>query len=42
VIVAFAKSIDAFEVQLRRVVGEDDQIGDALFTTTRRLSGSYF
>ena len=42
VIVALAKSIDAFEAQLRRIVGEDGQIGDALFTFTRRLSGSYF
>ena len=40
--VAFGKSFDAFESQLRRMAGKDDQIGDALFAFTRPLSGSYF
>jgi putative iron-dependent peroxidase len=40
--VAFGKSFDAFEAQLRRMAGEDDQICDALFAFTRPLSGSYF
>ncbi|MDA0229098.1 MAG: Dyp-type peroxidase [Proteobacteria bacterium] len=40
--VAFGKSFDAFEAQLRRMAGEDDQICDALFRFTRPMSGSYF
>ena len=40
--VAFGKSFDAFEAQLRHMAGEDDQICDALFAFTRPLSGSYF
>jgi len=40
--VAFGKSLDAFEAQLRRMVGEEDGIADALFRFTRPVSGSYF
>ena len=40
--VAFGKSFDAFEAQLRRMVGEDDGIVDALFRFTRPVSGAYF
>lgn len=40
--VAFAHSFDAFEAQLRRMVGSDDGICDALFQFTRPISGSYF
>jgi putative iron-dependent peroxidase len=40
--VAFGKSLDAFEVQLRRMAGLDDGIIDGLFRFTRPVSGSYF
>ena len=40
--VAFGKSFDAFEAQLRRMVGEEDGITDALFKFTRPVTGAYF
>lgn len=40
--VAFARTFDAFEAQLRRMVGAEDGITDALFKFTRPISGSYF
>jgi len=40
--VAFGKSFDAFDVLLRRMVGAEDGIVDALFTFTRPISGNYF
>jgi porphyrinogen peroxidase len=40
--VAFGKSLDAFDAILRRMVGGDDGITDALFTFTRPVSGAYF
>ena len=40
--VAFGKSIDAFEAQLKRMVGAEDGITDALFKFTQPVSGSYF
>ena len=42
VFVAFGRSLDAFEAQLRRMVGAEDGIADALFRFTRPVSGSYF
>jgi putative iron-dependent peroxidase len=42
VFVAFGHSFDAFEALLRRMVGAEDGIVDALFTFTRPVSGSYF
>jgi len=39
--VAFGKNLDAFEVQMRRMVGEEDGITDALFRFSRPLTGSY-
>jgi putative iron-dependent peroxidase len=42
VFVAFGHSLDAFEAQLRRMVGLDDGITDALFHFSRPLTGSYF
>ena len=42
VFVAFGNSFDAFDVLLRRMVGAEDGIVDALFTFTRPISGSYF
>jgi len=40
--VAFDHSFASFEAQLKRMVGEDDGISDALFTFTRPVTGSYF
>jgi len=40
--VAFDRSFASFEAQLRRMVGEDDGVSDALFTFTRPITGSYF
>jgi putative iron-dependent peroxidase len=40
--VAFGKSFDAFEAQLKRMVGAEDGITDALFKFTRPITGSYF
>jgi putative iron-dependent peroxidase len=40
--VAFGNSFDAFEAQLRRMVGAEDGIADALFRFTRPVSGAYF
>jgi putative iron-dependent peroxidase len=42
VFVAFGKSFDAFEAQLRRMVGAEDGITDALFTVSRPVTGAYF
>ncbi|MCK9283989.1 MAG: Dyp-type peroxidase [Rhodocyclaceae bacterium] len=39
---AFGRTLDAFEAQLRRMAGVEDGITDALFNFTRPLSGSYF
>ena len=41
VFVAFGNSFDAFDALLRRMVGAEDGIVDALFTFTRPISGSY-
>ena len=40
--VAFGKSLDAFEKQLRRMTGQEDGIIDGLFRISRPISGSYF
>lgn len=40
--VAFGKSFDAFEAQLKRMVGAEDGITDALFKFTVPVAGSYF
>ena len=42
VFVAFGKSFDAFEAILRRMLGLEDGIQDALFSFTQPISGSYF
>ena len=42
VFVAFGRSFDAFEAQLRRMTGLEDGITDGLFRFTRPVSGSYF
>jgi len=40
--VAFGKSFDAFEAQLKRMTGREDGIVDALFSFTQPLAGAYF
>lgn len=40
--VAFGKTLDAFEVQLRRMAGLEDGIPDALFGFSRPVSGAYY
>ena len=40
--VAFGKSFDAFEAQLRRMVGLEDGITDALFCFSRPVTGGYY
>lgn len=42
VFVAFGRSLDAFEAQLKRMAGAEDGIADALFTFTRPVSGAYY
>jgi putative iron-dependent peroxidase len=42
VFVSFGKSFEAFEAILKRMLGKDDGIRDALFTFTRPISGAYF
>jgi putative iron-dependent peroxidase len=39
---AFGASFDAFEAQLRRMVGLDDGVIDAMFRFTRPLTGAYY
>ena len=40
--VAFGHSLAAFEAQLRRMAGAEDNIADALFRFTRPVTGAYF
>jgi porphyrinogen peroxidase len=40
--VAFGKSFQAFEQQMRRMAGHDDGIVDALFTISKPVTGAYF
>jgi len=40
--IAFGCSFDAFEAQMKRMIGLDDGIVDALFKFTRPVSGNYF
>ena len=40
--VAFGKSLDAFEAQMRRMAGHDDGIVDAMFRISRPVNGAYF
>lgn len=40
--VAFGRSFDAFEAQLKRMLGAEDGVTDALFKFTLPVSGSYF
>ena len=40
--VAFGKSFAAFEAQLRRMLGLDDTVVDALFSMSRPIGTAYF
>ncbi len=40
--VAFGHSLEAFEAQMRQMIGLEDGIVDALFRFTRPVTGSYF
>jgi len=40
--VAFGDTLDAFEVQLRRMVGLEDGVPDALFRFSRAITGGYY
>jgi len=40
--VAFGKTLDPFEMQLKRMVGLDDGIPDALFRFSHAISGAYY
>lgn len=40
--IAFGFSFDAFEAQMKRMIGLDDGVVDALFKFTRPVSGNYF
>ena len=40
--VAFGRSLDAFEAQLKRMAAAEDGIADALFTFTRPVTGAYY
>jgi len=40
--VAFGKTLDAFEAQLKRMAGAEDGIADAMFAFTRPITGAYF
>jgi len=41
--VAFGKSLDAFEAQLKRMCGlDEDGVVDAMFGFTRPVTGAYF
>lgn len=42
VFVAFGNTLDSFEVQLRRMTGQEDSLLDGLFHFTRPITGSYF
>ncbi|ABK45025.1 Dyp-type peroxidase family [Magnetococcus marinus MC-1] len=42
VFIAFGRSLDAYEAQLRRMMGLEDGIMDGLFRFTRPLTGSYY
>ncbi|MCM2252205.1 MAG: Dyp-type peroxidase [Ramlibacter sp.] len=40
--VAFGKSLDAFEAQMRRMAGQDDGVVDAMFRISKPVTGAYF
>jgi putative iron-dependent peroxidase len=40
--VAYGESLDRFERVMRRMMGEEDGIEDALFTFSRPVTGGYY
>ena len=42
VFVSFGKAFDAFEAQMKRMIGNDDGIIDGLFAFAKPITGSYF
>ena len=42
VFVAFGKSLDAFEAQMRRMAGQDDGVTDAMFRISKPVTGAFF
>jgi porphyrinogen peroxidase len=40
--VAFGRTLDAYDAQLKRMAGAEDGIADAMFTFTRPVTGAYF
>lgn len=40
--IAFGRSLDAFDAQLKRMIGAEDQVVDGLFRFTRPITGSYY
>jgi len=42
VFVAFGKSLDAFEAQMRRMAGLEDGITDAMFSISKPVNGAYY
>lgn len=40
--VAFGRSFDAFEAQMRRMAGHDDGVVDAMFRISKPVNGAYF
>ena len=42
VFVAFGKSFDAFEAQMRRMAGQDDGVTDAMFRISTPVTGAFF
>jgi putative iron-dependent peroxidase len=40
--IAFGRTLDAFEMQLRRMAGLDDGIVDSLFSFTQPITGAYY
>jgi putative iron-dependent peroxidase len=40
--VAFGKSFDAFEAQMKRMAGHDDGVVDAMFRISKPVNGSYY
>ena len=42
VFVAFGRSLDAYEAQMRRMAGHEDGITDALFRFSRPVTGGYY
>jgi putative iron-dependent peroxidase len=40
--VAFGRSLDAFEAQMRRMAGQDDGVTDAIFRISKPVNGAYY